>query len=120
MQINWSAIQIALFFVVFDFVTGLLKAVKNKNVSSSKMREGLFHKVSFVGAIALAVAAEFAVMEFAKTSFDLGYTLDIPFTVFVCGYIVLTEIASICENLSEINPELKDSPILSIFDNKQD
>ena len=33
-------------FIAMDCITGIVKAIKNKNFSSSIMREGLFHKAS--------------------------------------------------------------------------
>lgn len=39
----------------------------------------------------------------------------VPIIIPTCVYIVLTEVASVIENLSEINPELHDSPILALF-----
>ena len=40
---------------------------------------------------------------------------SVPIIIPTCVYIVITEVASVLENLAEINPELHDSPILSLF-----
>lgn len=110
---DWWAVIIALLFVVFDFVTGLIKSIKNKNISSQKLREGLFHKVSFVLVILLAI-----ICEAAMTHIDMS--LNVPLVAPVCGYIVITEIASAIENIAEINPELQGSPIFKLFANVKD
>lgn len=109
-DINWVLVGITCAFIVLDFLTGISKAIMQKNVSSTVMREGLFHKLAFVLAIVLGIMCEVAM-----TQVDLGFT--IPLTATVCGYIILTEVASILENMVALNPELKDSKILSIFKN---
>ena len=38
---------IAFTFMVLDFVTGWIKALATNSYSSTKMREGLFHKVAY-------------------------------------------------------------------------
>ena len=101
---------VVLVFILFDFITGLIKAYANKNLSSTKMREGLLHKVAFVLVLLLGWLCEFATP-------ILG--LPEPFGAIYYGvavYIVLTEICSIIENLGEMNPELTSSGIISLFD----
>lgn len=108
MDLHINYLVILSVFVGFDILTGLIKAVATKTLSSQKMREGLFHKLSFYIAYALAIA-----IEFASGTLDLGYS--IPLAPIVTGYIALTEIVSIVENMCEINPELQDSKISSLF-----
>lgn len=108
-NVDWYVVVSTLLFVCFDFLTGVIKAVKNKNVSSTVMREGLLHKCAFVLVIVLAIMCEAAM-----THLDLGMTL--PLVAPVCVYIVLTEIASILENIAEINPELAGSKLFELFE----
>ena len=50
----WFLFVIPLVFNILDVVSGFTAAVANQNVSSSAMREGLFHKLGFSsGGIAL-------------------------------------------------------------------
>lgn len=107
-NVDWFVVVSALLFVCFDFLTGIIKAIKNKIVSSTIMREGLLHKCAFVLVIVLAIMCEAAM-----THLDLGIT--VPLVAPVCVYIILTEIASILENIAEINPELKDSKVFALF-----
>lgn len=107
-NVDWFVVVATLLFVCFDFLTGVIKAIKNKNVSSTIMREGLLHKCAFLLVIILAIMCETAM-----THLDLGF--NVPLIAPVCVYIILTEIASILENISEINPELKDSKIFTLF-----
>lgn len=42
-QMMWAIIA-CLVMMVFDIITGIMAAWKNKDIQSTKMREGLFHK----------------------------------------------------------------------------
>ena len=44
-QLNKTGITIMFVFIVLDIITGLLKAVLEHNLQSTKMREGLLHKI---------------------------------------------------------------------------
>lgn len=94
--------------IVTDYLTGVIKAAMQHDISSSKMREGLYHKGAYVIVILLA-----EIIDHASTIIDLG--IGIPLVAPACVYIILTELASIIENLGEINPELKDSRVLQLF-----
>lgn len=94
-------------FVILDLVSGYLKAVINHEVSSKKLREGLFHKAAYVLLVTLAVVIE-------KSE---GYLIDstIPVILPCCTYIAITEITSILENIKVINPNILPSAISDIF-----
>lgn len=103
-----AALAVVGVMIVMDYATGLLKALKNHDVSSSKMREGLYHKGAYVIVMALA-----EIIEHAQHAIDLGF--GVPLIVPAAVYITLTETASIIENLGEINPELCESKVLALF-----
>jgi toxin secretion/phage lysis holin len=103
----WSAIAI-LFFITTDYITGVIKASMQGNLSSKKMREGLGHKLAY---LALSVTAWF--IDMLNTHLPLGFPLDIS-TCVISG-ICLIELTSILENLTAINPELNDAPFMNIF-----
>lgn len=96
--------------IILDIATGIAKAAMGKTLSSGAMRQGLYHKAAFVGVIILAI-----ICDGATGHMDLGFSIQLAPAA--CVYICLTEIASIIENLGEINPELKDSKLLQLFDN---
>ena len=100
-------------FMAFDIITGLLQAIANKTYQSSKMRVGLWHKISFVLIIALAVG-----LEFAQGYIDLGFT--VPLVVPVCAYICMNEIGSIIENLALMNPKLVPAKLRELLNIKFD
>lgn len=100
-------------FMAFDIISGLLQAIANKTYASSKMRVGLWHKISFVLIIALAVG-----LEFAQGFIDLGFT--VPLVVPVCAYICMNEIGSIIENLALLNPKLVPAKLRELLNIKFD
>lgn len=106
--INWYAIVITFCFIGLDFVSGFAQAISNKEVSSEKLRKGLFHKCGFMLAIVLGILCEIS-MRFI----DLGF--DFPICIAVCGYIILAELVSILENIGKLSPGLADSGFLQIF-----
>lgn len=93
-----------LVFILGDILSGLAQAVANKDLCSSKMRSGIWHKTGFVGVVALCFA-----IDWASGFMDLGFTTAL--TAPACILIVLTETVSIAENLCELNPEMRGGPI---------
>lgn len=112
-QMMWAIIA-CLVMMVFDIITGITAAWKNKDIQSTKMREGLFHKGSLILLIILAWVCELFVMHVP----DLGIT--IPLVIPACIIIFAMELVSITENAAEINPELKDSKLLKLFNVSND
>lgn len=96
-------------FVALDFITGMIKAFGTKSFTSTKMRQGLYHKVGLVLCVVLGV-----LIDCAQAYFDLGISLPVAATI--CFYIVLMEISSIAENILEINPELQGGKIAALFE----
>lgn len=103
----WCTIAV-IFFISIDYVTGVAKAIMRNNLSSRKMREGLGHKFAY---LMLVLVAWF--IDEMNRHIDLG----LPMSVFVCtvGGVCLIELTSILENVTEINPELKNAPFMQIF-----
>ena len=103
----WCAISV-LFFITTDYVTGIVKAIMQHDLNSRKMREGLGHKFTY---ITLALTAWF--IDTVSLHVDLG----LPVSLYICTIsgIALTEITSILENITAINPELKNAPFMQIF-----
>lgn len=107
-QMMWAIIA-CLVMMGFDIITGFMAAWKNKDIQSTKMREGLFHKGTLILLIILAWLCELFVMHVP----DLGITIHL--VIPACVIIFAMELVSITENAAEINPELKDSKLLQLF-----
>lgn len=105
----WYLFVIPLVFNILDIVTGFTAAVANQNVSSSAMREGLFHKLGFIFALILA-----ALLQYASGLLDLD--IEIPTLGAVAVFIILTEAVSILENIVEMNPALANNGFFKIFE----
>ena len=86
-------------FILFDILTGVLKALYKEGLNSTYLRQGLFHKLSEILAIALS-----ALLEYGADYIDLG--VELPFMNVVTVYICTMEFVSIVENLCEVNPTL--------------
>lgn len=94
-------------FIVLDVVTGLAYAIKSKTWTSTRMREGFFHKMGIVLLVALAILCDYG-----QHYLNIGF--KIPITNSVLIYISIMEIGSNAENIGKINPDLK-SKTLSLF-----
>lgn len=106
------AIILVFILIVLDVISGLVLAFMKKTIDSSVMRRGLWHKASYILVILLASALEWAVSVGGP---DLGIGLDLPIVVPTCIYLGLTEISSIGENLSQIDPSLRSAPVFSVL-----
>lgn len=86
-------------FILFDIITGLITAIYHKNLNSTKLRIGLYHKLSEVLTIIGASGLEYGCQY-------INLNIDIPLLKGVVTYICIMELISIMENLGELNPQL--------------
>lgn len=107
-------VKLALAFMVIDVFTGLLKAVKNKELNSTKAREGIYKKASFILFIAFGYLADYA-MDYVNMGFNL------PAAATICTLVIITEAISVLENLGQINPDMVKlvAPFLSALNKKE-
>ena len=83
-------VQLLLFCNVLDVVTGFIKALDTKSISSSKMKHGAYSKI----VIWLVVFTSYIASSYFGTDM----------VTYVCGYYIIMEIVSILENASEFVP----------------
>lgn len=95
--------------IILDIISGVVKAMSNSGLDSTKLRQGLYHKVAYIIIMALATA-----LQVASGSVDLGY--DVPLVAPCAIYIVITEVVSIVENVLVINPELNAGALRALFE----
>ena len=86
-------------FILFDIVTGIIKALYNEGLNSTYLRKGLFHKLSEVIAVAGSGLLEYGLVY-------VNFGIDLPVLNIVSIYICSMELVSIIENLCEVNPSL--------------
>lgn len=106
------AVWITAAFVVLDVLSGVMKAAKLGELSSSKMREGLWNKSGYVLIVCLAT-----LIEVGSQHVDIGF--EMPLIIPACLYIIGSEVMSIYENAKAINPDLNDSKLSQYFEKKE-
>lgn len=93
-------ILVALIFNGLDLVTGIVGAIRDgEQIKSSKLRDGLFKKVGFIFCYALGIA-----INYAESYLTLPFGVDL--VPVICTYAIITEVVSIVENISKINPDI--------------
>lgn len=96
---DYKVYFIVLGFIIFDILSGLLKATYEGKYNSSVMRKGGLRKLSEVFALILS-----GLLEYVCAFIDLG--VELPLLPIVSVYICVMELISILENLCAISPIL--------------
>lgn len=105
---TWS-ILLACVMMCADVVVGFIQAAINNQLSSTKMRQGLLHKVLILILIFVCLAIEIGIGHTVKLPYD------IPNCGVVCGYVIIMELISILENIARGYPEFADSQLFKLF-----
>lgn len=99
---------VALIFNALDLVTGLVSAVKNKDIQSSKLRDGLFKKVGFIFCYFVAWLVD-------TQGHVIGFQLGVTILPIIILYVCTTELVSILENISKINSDILPEKLMELF-----
>lgn len=91
-------------FILLDVISGVASAYARHEISSQKLRTGLWHKLGYFFVIFCAIVIEWTMTK----GLDLGFSL--PLVVPICVWVSLMEIVSILENAAQINPDLEKVP----------
>ena len=105
-------VGVACCFHLFDLLTGIIGAVREHNLQSAKMRDGLFKKVGFLCCYALAILVD-------TQGTNIGLDISVNILPVIVVYTVTTEIISIIENISRINPDLVPDKVKKLFHLKE-
>lgn len=105
---SWSIIMACLMMLA-DIAVGFVGATVRHDISSTKMREGIGHKVMVLVLIAVAYLLGVGLGHVS------GIEAEIPSTEVVCWYVVVMELASILENVSLAWPEFADTRLFRYF-----
>lgn len=109
---EYYPILVALAFNALDMVTGMIAALRKKDLQSSKLRDGLFKKVGFI----LTYLSGWLVdTQGSKIGFEIGFAILPVIILYVCT----TELVSIIENISVINPDLLPNKLMDLFHIKE-
>lgn len=101
-------IIIALVFNALDIITGIITAIKNKDIQSSKLRDGLFKKVGFILCYFVAWLVD-------NEGTLIGFKLATPILPIIILYVCTTELVSILENICKINPDILPEKLMELF-----
>lgn len=93
-----SVYGVASVFILFDVLSGLLKAVYTGSFSSTIMRQGGMHKLAEILVLFLVFYVQHV------SAVELGFSVDA--LVAVPSYVIIMELGSILENLSSVNDDL--------------
>ena len=104
---------VALVFNALDMVSGLIAGAKNHNIQSSKLRDGLFKKVGFIVCYGVAWLVD-------TYGTLIGFQISVPILPIIVLYVCTTELVSILENVSKINPDILPEKLMSMFQISKD
>lgn len=93
---------VVLVFIALDVALGTFKGWMTHTLSSSKARDGIMHKMGFVGAMLLSTLID--VVQGLSIGAQLGFT--VPVSLLCAAMVVMCEVMSICEHIKELNPEV--------------
>lgn len=99
---------VALIFNAMDLVTGLVSAIKSKDIQSSKLRDGLFKKVGFIFCYFVAWLVD-------TQGHVIGFQLGVTILPIIILYVCTTELVSILENISKINSDILPEKLMELF-----
>lgn len=105
---NLYPIFVALGFNALDILTGLVSAIKNKDIKSAKLRDGLFKKVGFI----FCYFTAWLVDGYGDV---IGFKLGVAILPVIVLYACTTELVSILENISKINADLLPGKLMELF-----
>lgn len=105
---NLYPIFVALGFNALDILTGLVSAIKNKDIKSTKLRDGLFKKVGFI----FCYFTAWLVDGYGDV---IGFKLGVAILPVIVLYVCTTELVSILENISKINSDLLPGKLMELF-----
>lgn len=96
---NYKPYFIVLGFILFDILTGFIKATYQGNYNSSEMRKGGLRKLTEILSVILS-----GLLEYVVAYIDLG--VNVPLLGVVSAYIAIMELISILENICVVSPTL--------------
>ena len=97
--------------IIMDIVCGTVAAMRNKELCSSVLLDGMYNKIGEAMFLLIGIIANEIL---GIPPFDgLGISPGIAYLV--AAYIAWMELVSILENICKINPELPFAKILMIF-----
>lgn len=99
---------VALIFNCLDIFSGLISAIRNKDLQSAKLRDGLFKKIGFI-------LCYFVAWIIDTQGHIIGFNIGVEVLPIIVLYVCTTELVSIIENICQINPDLLPEKLMDLF-----
>ena len=98
-----------IFAIIIDYITGMMSAYYNSELSSKKGIKGIIKKVGYLTLVFAAMIIDWLISQgLQQINIDLNYTVF--FAVLVAVWLIINELISVLENLSRM-----DIPIPNFF-----
>lgn len=104
----YTPIIVALSFNGLDLLTGVISAIRLQELKSSRLRDGLFKKVGFILCYFLAWIMD-------NYGSIVGFKLPVDILPVIILYVCTTELVSILENITKINPDILPDKLMQMF-----
>lgn len=102
--------------VVLDVLTGLVKAkATGEGLSSKKANRGFWKKLALFVGLSFGIFLDYAAATVLVRA-GVEVSVDMPFALIFCAYIIINESISICENLVIINPDILPKWIVDLLE----
>lgn len=105
---TFHSVIVALSFNALDILTGFVAAVRKHDIQSGKLRDGLFKKAGFV-------LCYFVAWILDTHGEAVGFTLAVDVLPVVVLYACTTELVSVLENITLINPDILPEKLMNLF-----
>ncbi len=87
--------------IIFDVITGLLKAKITQTLNSKVSFSGIWKKLSLLLALFFGIYLDAFIPVLFEMGIDIELGISLPFGITVGSFIIINESVSICENLYE-------------------
>lgn len=88
--------------MIIDYITGMLSAWLNAELSSKKGIKGIVKKISYLALVAVAMIVDWLIFQgLQQINVDLHYSVF--FAVLVTVWLIINELISVLENLSRMS-----------------
>ena len=96
-----------IFAMMIDYITGMMSACYNSELSSKKGIKGIIKKVGYLTLVFAAMIIDWLISQgLQQINIDLNYTVF--FAVLVAVWLIINELISVLENLSRMGVPIPD------------
>lgn len=87
--------------MIIDYITGMMSAWLNAELSSKKGIKGIVKKISYLALVAVAMIVDWLIFQgLRQINIDMKYSVF--FAVLVAVWLIINELISVLENLSRM------------------